>query len=148
VAVDGKSLKYRAVEVAILNCGSLANVLYPKGPDIRIDDGHLDVWIVNSKTILDYPQYLFEMITRRPAKHLSHFINSKRSVFVKSKVLLEVQADGDIIGTTPLEVEVLAGALTVIVPEQPVPVPDDDLDPNRIRSQYLSGFARTGRRKR
>jgi diacylglycerol kinase (ATP) len=148
VAVDGKSLKYRAVEVAILNCGSLSNVLYPMGPDVRIDDGHLDVWIVSSKTILDYPQYLFAMITGRPAKHLSHFISSKRSVSIQSKVLLQVQADGDIIGTTPVEVEVLAGALTVLVPEEPVPVPDHDLDPNRIRSQYLSGFARTRKRKR
>jgi len=34
-----------------------------------------------------------------------------------------VQADGDIIGTTPLEVEVLPGALTVLVPEKPESAP-------------------------
>ncbi|MFC1989815.1 diacylglycerol/lipid kinase family protein [Chloroflexota bacterium] len=115
VAVDGKALKYRAVEVAILNCGALANVLYPKGLDIRIDDGHLDVWIVSSKTLLDYPRYLFEMITGKPAKHLSHFINAEKSISIRSSVPLPVQADGDIIGTTPVEVEVLSGALTVLV---------------------------------
>jgi YegS/Rv2252/BmrU family lipid kinase len=147
VAVDGKALRYRAVEVAILNCGALASVLYPKGPDIRIDDGHLDVWIVNSKALRDYPQYLFEMITGRPAKHLSHFINSERSVSIRSGVHLPVQADGDIIGTTPVEIEVLPGALTVLVAEKPVPVPDHDLDRNRVTSQYRPGFTQTGRRK-
>lgn len=147
IAVDGKALKYRAVEVAIFNCGILANVLYPKGPDIRVDDGHLDVWIVSSKTLLDYPRYLFEYITRRPAKHLSHFINSEKSVSIRSSIPLQVQADGYIIGTTPVEVEVLSGVLTVLVAEKPVPVLDHDLDRNKIMSQYLSGFAQTGRRK-
>ena len=113
VAVDGKANKYRAVEVTISNCGILSKMLYPMGPDVSIDDGHLDVWILSSKTLLDYPRYLFEMITRRPAKHLSHFINSERSVSIRSRVPLPMQADGDIIGTTPVQVEVLAGALTV-----------------------------------
>jgi diacylglycerol kinase (ATP) len=147
VAVDGNSLKYRAAEVEILNCGILANVLYPQGPDIRIDDGHLDVWIMSSKTLLDYPRYLFQMITRRPSKQLSHFINSEKSVSIRSKIPLPVQADGDIIGTTPIELEVLPGALTVLVPEKPVTVPALDLDRNRVMSQYRSGFAQTRRRK-
>ena len=147
VAVDGKALKYRAVEVAIFNCGILANVLYPKGPDIRIDDGHLDVWIASAKTLQDYPWYLLQMIIRRPAKNLSHFISSEKSVSIRSSVPLPVQADGDIIGTTPIEVEVLSGALTVLVAEKPVSVSDHDLDPNKVMSQYLSGFTQTGRRK-
>ena len=147
VTVDGKALNYRAVEVAIFNCGILANVLYPKGPDIRIDDGHLDVWIVSSKTLQDYPRYLLQMIIRRPAKNLSHFISSEKSVSIRSSVPLPVQADGDIIGTTPVEVEVLSGALTVLVAEKPVSVSDHDLDPNKVMSQYLSGFTQTGRRK-
>jgi diacylglycerol kinase family enzyme len=136
VAVDGKALKYRAVEVAIFNCGILANVLYPKGPDIRIDDGHLDVWIASAKTLQDYPWYLLQMI-----------INSEKSVSIRSSVPLPVQADGDIIGTTPIEVEVLSGALTVLVAEKPVSISDYDLDQNKVMSQYLSGFTQTGRRK-
>jgi diacylglycerol kinase (ATP) len=117
VTVDGKALNYQAAEVAIFNCGILASTLYPKGPDICIDDGHLDVWIVSLETLLDYPRYLFEMITGRPAKHLSHFITSEKSVSIRSRVSLPVQADGDIIGTTPVKIEVLPGTVTVLVPE-------------------------------
>jgi diacylglycerol kinase (ATP) len=147
VAIDGRTKTYRAVEVMISNCDVLSKILYPMGPDVSIDDGHLDVWILSAKTLLDYPLYLFQMITRRPQKHLSHFINSEKSISIKSGVSLPVQADGDIIGTTPVEVEVRPGTLTVLVAETPVPGPLADLDPNRLRSQYLSGLALPGRRK-
>ena len=138
VAIDGKTLKSRAIEVGILNCGSLANMLYPKGPDVKIDDGHLDVWIVSGNTVRDYHRYLFQMITRRPARHLSHFINSEKSISINSKVPLSVQADGDIIVTTPIDIEVLPGALTVLVTETPVPVPVNDLDRNKVMAEYLA----------
>lgn len=119
VDIDGKSIKYRAIEVAVFNCGMLAKTLYPRGPDVRIDDGHLDVWIVSFKTILDYPLYLLRMIRKRPSKRLSHFVNSKNSITIKSKIPLPVQADGDIIGTTPVEIEVLPGAVSVFVSKKP-----------------------------
>jgi len=120
VTVDGKTLKYRAAEVAIFNCGIIAKSLYPKGPDILTDDGHLDVWVLNAKTIQDYPWYLFQMITRRPAKHLSHFVTSEKRISIKSDVPIPVQADGDIIGITPIEIELLPGAIEVVVPEKRV----------------------------
>jgi diacylglycerol kinase (ATP) len=147
VAIDGKSQKYRAAEVTISNCDILSKILYPMGPDVSMDDGHLDVWILSAKTFLDYPRYLFEMIAHRPQKHLSHFINSEKSVSITSRVPLQVQADGDIIGTTPIKVDVLPGAVTVLVPEIPVPPADVNLDIEKIISQYLSGFGQTARRK-
>jgi diacylglycerol kinase (ATP) len=147
VTIDGKVHTVRALEASVSNCGLLSKVLYPKGPDVSIDDGHLDVYIMSLKTLLDYPRYLLEMITGRPSKHLSHFINSEKSVSIRSKVPLPVQADGDIIGTTPIEVELLAGEVTVLVPEKPMDIAEKDLDRERIRSQYLTGLAQTGRRK-
>ena len=118
VTVDGKTLKYRAAEIAIFNCGIIAKSLYPQGPDILVDDGRLNIWVLNAKTIQDYPWYLFQMITGRPAKHLSHFVTAEKKISIKSDVPVPVQADGDIIGTTPIEIEVLHGAIEVIVPEK------------------------------
>ena len=140
VDVDGKTAKYCAVEAAVFNCGMLAKTLYPRGPDIRIDDGHLDVWIVSFKTILDYPLYLFRMIRERPSRHLSHFINSEKSIMINSSIPLPVQADGDIIGTTPVEIKVLPGALTVFVSEKPSMPSKEILDSRKIMSQYRFGY--------
>ena len=118
VTVDGKTRKYRAVEVAISNCGILAKMMYPKGPEIRTDDGRLDVWILSMNSFLDYVRYLLGIVFGWSAK--AQFFIAEKGVAITSRVPLPAQADGDIIGTTPLEVEVLAGALTVLVPEPPV----------------------------
>jgi YegS/Rv2252/BmrU family lipid kinase len=115
VTVDGKTRKYRAVEVAVSNCAILAKTLYPSGPDIRPDDGHIDIWILSMDTLLDYVRYLSGIIFGRRAK--AQFFIAEKSVAITSRLPLTAQADGDIIGTTPLEVEVLPGALTVLVPK-------------------------------
>jgi diacylglycerol kinase (ATP) len=123
VDVDGVAQRYRAVEVAVANCGILAKMLFPQGPDIRVDDGHLDVWILSTKTLVDYPRYLFKIITRRSATPRVHFIEARRRITIRSSVPLPVQADGDVIGTTPVEIDVIPGALTVLVPEKPAIAP-------------------------
>ena len=147
VTIDGKVHRVRALEASIANCGLLSKVLYPGGPDVRIDDGHIEVHIMSWKTLLDYPLYLVAKITGRPAKRRSYFISSEKSVSIKSRVPLPVQADGDIIGTTPIEVEVLAGALTVLVPEKPGEISITDMDEEKVRSQYLPRYARKGKQK-
>lgn len=127
VSVDGLSHEYRAVEAAIMNCGMLARTLYPKGPEIHIDDGHLDVWILGPKRIRDYPRYIRGIMRGRPVD-LARFICAEMNVTIRSNVPIPVQADGDIIGTTPLDVRLLPGAVTVLVPKEPVPAPAIDLD--------------------
>lgn len=142
VAVDGISQKHHAIEVAILNCGILAAMLFPKRPDIHVDDGHLDVWILDTKTLLDYPRYLFRIVARRPGNPRAHFITAERSITVKSATPLPVQADGDVIGTTPVEIEVLQGAVRVFVPVKPAVEPGLQLAREIFLAQYFSGAAR------
>ena len=75
------------------------------------------------KTIWDYPRYIFGVIAGWSVNPETHFIRVEKTVSIRSNVPLPVQADGDIIGTTPVDVAVLPGALTVLVPEKPVIVP-------------------------
>ena len=119
VEVDGKAHPFRAVEVAIMNCGWLGRLYYPKGPDIRIDDGHLGVWVLSMKTIWDYPRYLLGVVAGWAMNSEAHFIRAEKTVSIRSNVPLPVQADGDMIGTTPIDVAVLPGVLTVLVSEKP-----------------------------
>lgn len=124
VEVDGKQHQYRAVEVAIMNCGLLGRLFYPKGPEIRIDDGHLGVWILSMKTIWNYPRYVIGVVAGWTVNPESHFIRAVKTISIRSNAPLLVQADGDIIGTTPIDVEVLPGVLTVLVSEKPVSAPE------------------------
>src|ERR1035437_7089916 len=54
ITVDGKVHAGRAVECMVFNAGALARTLYPKGPDVNLADGHLDVWILTLKKVPDY----------------------------------------------------------------------------------------------
>jgi diacylglycerol kinase (ATP) len=116
VTVDGATHAFRAVEVAISNCGILAKKVYPNGPDIRVDDGHVDIWILSMKTMPDYTRYLIGLLFGRRTK--AQFLIARQRVTITSKFPLIAQADGDVIGTTPLEAEILPGALHVLVPTQ------------------------------
>lgn len=128
VTVDGSGQEYRAIEVAIMNCGILAKMLYPKAPEIHIDDGYLDVLILGTKPFRDFPLYIFGILAGRSPDIISRFIKVQRRVTIRSNVPLPVQADGDMIGTTPLDVEILPGAVTVLVPEEDVVIPALDSD--------------------
>lgn len=57
----------------------------------------------------------------------AHFIRAEKTVSIRSNVPLPLQADGDIIGTTPVDVVVLPGVLTVLVSEKPVIVPEEEV---------------------
>lgn len=114
VTVDGTLHRYRAVEVAVNNCGTLARAVYPRGPEIRVDDGRLDVWVLGMESPLEYLQYLVGLILGRRKNAL--FLTARERVVISSPITMATQADGDIIGTTPLEVEVMPAALTVLVP--------------------------------
>ena len=119
VTIDGDTRTYHATDVAISNCGILAKALNPNGPDIRADDGQIDVCILCMKTPLEYPWYYFlRHIAPKRVNKIIHEYAVKRSVVVRSETPIAVQADGDIIGVTPVEVEVLPAALTVLVPEK------------------------------
>lgn len=116
VTADGAGHEYRALEVSIMNCGLLARTLYPKGPEIRIDDGRLDVFVLGVSTMREYPGFVLGVLMGRPVDFVSRYIGAERRVTIRSDVPLPVQADGDIIGTTPIDVELLPGAVTVLVP--------------------------------
>ena len=117
VTIDGETRTYHATDVAISNCGILAKALNPNGPDVRADDGRIDVCILCMKTPLDYPwYYVLKWIAPERVNKIMVELVAHRRVAVRSDAPLAVQADGDIIGTTPVEVEVLPSAVTVLVP--------------------------------
>ncbi len=118
IAVDGKINTSRAVECIVFNAGALARTLYPKGRDVSVDDGRLDVWVLSVKTVVDLFRYLFYALVGRPGKLLPPMLSAERTVSIKSKISMLAQADGDGIGKTPVEIEVIPGELTVLVPDE------------------------------
>ncbi len=117
ITVDGETRTYEATDVLISNCGTLARVLHPNCPDIRADDGQVDVCIICMKMPLEYPwYYLRKSLFPGHVNRIIHEMSAKKSVVVRSDVPISVQADGDIICTTPVTVTVQPNAVAVMVP--------------------------------
>jgi diacylglycerol kinase family enzyme len=45
-------------------------------------------------------------------------LSAEHTVSIKSRTSMLVQVDGDVIGKTPVEIQVIPGALTVLVPDE------------------------------
>ena len=117
VTIDGQTRRVMAMDVAVLNCGLLSRTIYPKGADVQLDDGHLDVLVLRMRGLLDYPRYFFDLLMRRPATPLASYFPAEHKIVIRSRVPQSVQADGDIIGQTPVEIDVLPAAVRVLVPD-------------------------------
>ncbi|MBP5319690.1 MAG: hypothetical protein J6334_01785 [Kiritimatiellae bacterium] len=115
--IDGERRVFQATDVLISNCGGLARVLHPNGPTILLDDGLLNLCVVSIKTPLQYPwYYLRRWIFPKRENRIVFERTVARHVTVMAPKPLVVQADGDIIGETPIEIEVLPQAVNLFVP--------------------------------
>ncbi len=121
IASDEERTRPRAVQVILANSGSLGTSGLRWGPDVRIDDGEIDVCILRAQTMLDFLSAGWSVIRSRHHEDRNiQILKARRAVAIHADRPLAVQGDGEVIGETPLEVQVVPEALSVIVPaEQP-----------------------------
>jgi YegS/Rv2252/BmrU family lipid kinase len=118
IEADGRRKRLRASQVLAANSGTLGQPPFRWGPDIRPDDGRIDLCIIRAGTLLDYLALSWSVLRgRHRADPHFRFLVAERRARIESARPLPVQADGEIIGETPVEVEVIAGAVKVVVPE-------------------------------
>ena len=117
IAADGTKSRPRASQVLLVNSGTLGTTAMRWGPNVRIDDGRIDVCTIRAQTILDYVAVAWSMLRRRPQedRHVDYG-RAERTIAVSTDRPMPVQADGEIVGETPIEVTVVPGALKVVVP--------------------------------
>jgi diacylglycerol kinase (ATP) len=117
LVVDGRKTRRPASQIVLANSGTLGQPPFRWGPDIRPDDGRIDVCIVRAKTLFDYLALFIRVLLGRHhgSPHVRYLVAWK-SVSISAKKPLPVQADGEIIGATPVEVDVAPGAVRVVSP--------------------------------
>ena len=114
--VDGQSIHQRASEILVANGGALLPP-FQWGEHISIDDGKLDVCIVHARAITGYPSLLLSILLRQQRHNpdVSYMVAEER-VTIDANRKLPVQADGEFIGETPVHIQIVPGAVQVIVP--------------------------------
>jgi YegS/Rv2252/BmrU family lipid kinase len=115
--VDGKPYELRASEVLVTNCPSLGAPELSLSSEIHMDDGRIEVITFRTRHLADYWGILLDLLLRRPRQR-----RNVRTFEVFSQVAIEtdapaqVQVDGDLIGVTPVTVQVAPGAVRLIAP--------------------------------
>ena len=72
ISIDGRARSLRILDVAVINAGFKSERLIPGVPNIRPDDGRLDVLVVWAPRPMEYLRYLVRALLRlapRPPEH-------------------------------------------------------------------------------
>ncbi len=119
LTIDNQIKRVNAVEIMVSNSTLLETFPQLFGSLETITDGKLELYMVKARTWRDYLQLAWDLI-RRPEHQTNRFIHldAKESIRIEAvKHSQLVQADGDAIGHTPVEVRLEPKALRVIKPK-------------------------------
>jgi diacylglycerol kinase (ATP) len=124
LTLDGRARSIRAAEVMISNTTLLRKPPLVFGAPETLGDGQFEVYVLTARWPWDYLRLVWDMFLRpgKPAAKLSHWVVKQSARIDAVRRSSMVQADGEVIGRTPVEIKLVPKALHVIVPT-PAPVP-------------------------
>jgi diacylglycerol kinase family enzyme len=113
-SVDGREVRMWANQVMIANAGILGLEPLRLGPNIRPDDGKVDIIAMHGRTRLEFLDSGLDLMfgNYRQSKGLRYF-NAYREIFLESEPPTVIKADGEFVGRTPLSLKIMPGAVKV-----------------------------------
>jgi YegS/Rv2252/BmrU family lipid kinase len=116
VTVDGRTVERRASAVMVTNFGTVLNELLTLGPDIKRDDGMLDVCVFSPNGVRDAVRVLWRLWRRdfRSDPCMSYLKGAE--IRVETDPPRMAQADGELLDRTPLVIRVEPRAARMLVP--------------------------------
>jgi diacylglycerol kinase (ATP) len=115
VTVDGETFEADAAMVLVANCGEFFPPWARWKAGIAPDDGFLDVIIANASGLVESADVVVRMLASWEGEGRRVRFLRGRSVKVQATEPRAVQLDGEPDGETPIEAEIVPGALAVVV---------------------------------
>ncbi len=116
--VDGVVHERRASAVMVVNFGAVLNDLITLGPGIRSDDGMLDLCVFSPGTLSDSIRVMWRLLRKDFRSDDCVLYASGRRMRVETVPPHTAQADGELIGMTPLDITVVPLAALLLVPRR------------------------------
>lgn len=115
--IDGEKFTSVTSDVLITNFGQKFIPGFNLSPDIHPDDGKLDVFAFKIDGFWKIIKILIRILMQRnnDIEELRHFTEAQK-IHISCKNKMVVQGDGDVIGTTPVDIEIMPRVLKVIAP--------------------------------
>ncbi len=122
IEAEGETYQLQAHAITVANAAPPTSVLAQGAGEVIMDDGLLDVTIATAETKLQAIATMLRMLGAALVKagglqQQKNVIHGRtRRIKITTDPPQKVVVDGEIIGTTPIEVECIPAGLTVLVP--------------------------------
>ena len=123
VEVDGETIRRRASAVMVVNFGAVLNDLFRLGPGIEQDDGLLDLCVFSPRTLGDAVRVLWRMLRKDFGDDPCVAYRAGRRFRIATDPPRAAQADGELLGRTPLVIQVEPLAARLLLPRRKLAAP-------------------------
>ena len=114
-SIDFNGHSYQSTFAVIANAAHYA-VWFTIAPEARVDDDKLNICLFNSRSRLAYLGYAFLSLSGRHTLSSGVVYQETREVKANSNDNALVQLDGDVVGTLPMQFEIVPQSLRIIAP--------------------------------
>ena len=116
LTIDGAVHRVEASSVLVANFGTVLGDMVCFGEMIDHQDGQLDVCIYSPRSLLDAGRIFWRMLLGGVSDDRCVRIIRGREVYIETDPARPTQADGELLGLTPVLVRVAPSAVRVLVP--------------------------------
>jgi diacylglycerol kinase (ATP) len=116
LTVDGAVYDRQAAAAMVANFGAILHDRITFGPGIQSDDGLLDACIYSPRSLGDAFRIMWRLLRKDFRSDHRILYRSGRHIRLETAPRHQVQADGELVGETPIDVEVVPLAAVFLVP--------------------------------
>jgi YegS/Rv2252/BmrU family lipid kinase len=118
LSVDGQRFERLAAAAMIANFGAILHDRITFGPGIQSDDGVLDACVYSPRSLRDAVRIMWRLLRKDFRSDACVLYRSGRHIRIETEPPHPVQADGELLGMTPLEAVVEPLAADFLVPQK------------------------------
>lgn len=116
VIIDGQASTIRGVEMHVTNTGVIGVPQFHLYDKSILADGWVEVLGITHWTPQNILDTALDIVLRRKRRALRFIGNGESSIIIDCHQQMPVQGDGDIIGTTPVTINIASNAINLILP--------------------------------
>jgi YegS/Rv2252/BmrU family lipid kinase len=116
VYLDGRMVRGHTLLILVSNIQQYYGGLFEIAPAAKIDDGLLDVFVFKGLGFQYAVRHLLKVLSQRYLQDPQVVHRQARHVEVHTEYPLPIQADGDVVGDTPVVLKVAPRALRILAP--------------------------------
>jgi diacylglycerol kinase (ATP) len=116
LTIDGQHLEHQGISCLICNSGNLGSAGISLSSAVSVRDGLLDVFVLQQANLASLLSLTRDVLTQTEPTTVALQHWQGREITLVAEPNQTVQADGEVLGQTPVTAKVLPGVVQVIVP--------------------------------